>query len=466
MDRRRFVQASLTSLAAAGLPGEAPVWGQTGLVRRDVTTTAAAGDLEKYRRAVTAMKGRPASDPLSWEYWAQIHNNYCPHTNWWFLPWHRVYVFYFEQVCQTLLNNDTTFRLPYWNWSANNNIPAPFQDRNSILFDSTRRSSTVSPEAVNQALIDRIVRSPSELDLFSGATVDDNQRGPGRTGLFEGTPHNTVHRNIGGNMGQLISPRDPIFWLHHCNIDRIWASWQRIAGHTSPAAPLWNRHVLTTFYDSVNRRQATPVTSTVPNGQFVRPYDRYVVVQNALRTRSLSFREFGMAEAPGGPESATSKRLSGTAQKVNPVSLGSGETVAVSLGGLQSFGLKSFQDGAGLGKTAAAGSVSESYLLIEDIPWPTDPDVSLRVFLNAAHPTPATPVSDPSYVGTISFFGMPMNNTFALNVTAALARELAAGDSTVQVGLVAVDLLHPNRVSPEVTVRPASLRIVALNERL
>lgn len=171
------------------------------------------------------MRRKPASDPLSWEYWAQIHNNYCPHTNWWFLPWHRVYVYYFEQVCRTVVNKPG-FRLPYWNWSANNNIPAPFLESGSSLYDNTRRSNTVSPEAVNQELINRLVRSPSELDMFSGSA--STQRGSGRTGLLEGTPHNTVHRNIAGNMATLLSPRDPIFWMHHCNIDRIWASWQRI----------------------------------------------------------------------------------------------------------------------------------------------------------------------------------------------------------------------------------------------
>ena len=43
--------------------------------------------------------------------------------------------------------------------------------------------------------------------------------------------HNTVHRWVGGNMLDMSSPNDPIFWLHHCNIDRLWGEWQRGEGH-------------------------------------------------------------------------------------------------------------------------------------------------------------------------------------------------------------------------------------------
>jgi tyrosinase len=38
--------------------------------------------------------------------------------------------------------------------------------------------------------------------------------------------HNLVHRWVGGNMLDMSSPNDPVFWLHHCNIDRLWATWQ------------------------------------------------------------------------------------------------------------------------------------------------------------------------------------------------------------------------------------------------
>ena len=57
------------------------------------------------------------------------------------------------------------------------------------------------------------------------------------TGLspFHGL-HNSLHGWIGGFNGQMghpfFSPFDPIFYLHHCNIDRLWAMWQ-MDGHAN-----------------------------------------------------------------------------------------------------------------------------------------------------------------------------------------------------------------------------------------
>jgi tyrosinase len=39
--------------------------------------------------------------------------------------------------------------------------------------------------------------------------------------------HNRVHVWVGGSMSPLSSPNDPVFFLHHCNVDRLWAEWQR-----------------------------------------------------------------------------------------------------------------------------------------------------------------------------------------------------------------------------------------------
>jgi hypothetical protein len=60
---------------------------------------------------------------------------------WFFPPWHRFYLYYFEQIVRNVLNDDT-FSLPYWNPASGNgsdlSIPAAFQDSSSPLYDSTR----------------------------------------------------------------------------------------------------------------------------------------------------------------------------------------------------------------------------------------------------------------------------------------------------------------------------------------
>jgi tyrosinase len=40
--------------------------------------------------------------------------------------------------------------------------------------------------------------------------------------------HNRIHNYIGGTMGPSTSPNDPVFWLHHCYVDKLWADWQRM----------------------------------------------------------------------------------------------------------------------------------------------------------------------------------------------------------------------------------------------
>jgi len=46
------------------------------------------------------------------------------------------------------------------------------------------------------------------------------------TGLLE-SYHGTVHNWVGGTMGDItVSPADPLFWMHHAEIDRIWSVWQ------------------------------------------------------------------------------------------------------------------------------------------------------------------------------------------------------------------------------------------------
>jgi hypothetical protein len=39
--------------------------------------------------------------------------------------------------------------------------------------------------------------------------------------------HNAAHMWVGGSMMPATSPNDPVFFLHHANVDRIWANWQR-----------------------------------------------------------------------------------------------------------------------------------------------------------------------------------------------------------------------------------------------
>lgn len=148
MTRREAITKTAAVAAAAALP-TAEASAQTVLQRPNVSTLAPNHPiLVSYRTAINAMKALPSSDPRNWTRQAQIHFNQCPHRNWFFLPWHRAYLLAFEKICRQLSNNPN-FALPYWDWTANPQLPAQFASQNfngqpNALFNGTRSSQTVT----------------------------------------------------------------------------------------------------------------------------------------------------------------------------------------------------------------------------------------------------------------------------------------------------------------------------------
>jgi tyrosinase len=84
---------------------------------------------------------------------------------------------------------------------------------------------------------------------FGGGSASPMQFN-GVTGDLEMQPHNVVHSALGGLMGDPdTAAQDPIFWLHHADIDRLWSKWiQQGGGRTNPADAAWLNTTFT-FYD-------------------------------------------------------------------------------------------------------------------------------------------------------------------------------------------------------------------------
>ena len=66
-------------------------------LRSEASTAAGAANLVIYRAAVRYMRSLPSTDRRSWAYQVSIHNNWCPHRNWYLLPWHREYLLALER---------------------------------------------------------------------------------------------------------------------------------------------------------------------------------------------------------------------------------------------------------------------------------------------------------------------------------------------------------------------------------
>ncbi len=61
---------------------------------------------------------------------------------------------------------------------------------------------------------------------FESGTTSNHHQGTQQS-TVEQEPHNLVHNSVGGLMSLWLSPADPIFFMHHANIDRLWDVWSR-----------------------------------------------------------------------------------------------------------------------------------------------------------------------------------------------------------------------------------------------
>jgi hypothetical protein len=149
------------------------------------------------------------------------------HRNSSFLPWHREFIRRFEAELQVY---DQRVMLCYWNSSDD-------QSTSSALWDATFLGQFDGAWSLGRSL-------GSGGWLAAPGTVN-TVLGLGTYDAFwpdlEGQVHDGPHPWVGGEMATSRSPRDPVFFLHHCYIDMLWAQWQlRHPGEpfvASPGAP-------------------------------------------------------------------------------------------------------------------------------------------------------------------------------------------------------------------------------------
>jgi len=218
--------------------------------------------LVHYANAIKVMQGRDASDATSWVYQAAIHGtdspsgqaqDTCQHQTWFFLPWHRMYLHRFEAIVREIvvgeLNGPADWALPYWNYEDPNTRSLPLAFQAQTMPDGTsnplRIEQRVAGANTNGELPEGVVSSVAAMATTSfgptvgsvepslgGANTSANHFGAREfNGALENQPHNIVHGVIGGATGFMghpfTAPLDPIFWLHHCQIDRLWELWNR-----------------------------------------------------------------------------------------------------------------------------------------------------------------------------------------------------------------------------------------------
>lgn len=270
-----------------------------------------------YAKGVGALRAKPIADKTSWNFMAAVHGidfglwqqygyydpsqtlppqsvqdlywNQCQHQSWFFLPWHRGYIWSIEALVRAAivaLGGPADWAMPYWNYSD-------IHDQNARILPPAFAQTTMPDGSTNPLYIAQrygngttpIVLPPQDVTL--GALKVTNFTGTGRgalsgfggvktgfshsgniQGQLESLPHNVVHVDIGGENqdgpGLMSDPDtaglDPIFWLHHANIDRLWVVWNAMdPAHKNPTDdPAWMNGPL-------DRRFVVP---TVAGGDF------------------------------------------------------------------------------------------------------------------------------------------------------------------------------------------------------
>ena len=420
LDRRTFmITAGGSALALAASPARVRAQGAGVAVRRAVGQMQSDNPaLASYRLAVERMKALPASDPRNWNRIAQTHVDFCPHGNWFFLPWHRAYVVAFERLCRQL-SGDPNFVLPYWDWTAQRQLPPAFTaptvaGRRNALFDATRDmgpGDQVRTSAVGERVIARLMAETS-FELFGStrpggqnSTEARWQRARGRTTALEAGPHNTVHEAVGGDMARMISPRDPIFWLHHANVDRLWARWNALGGR-NPSNPLWTQFRFANAF-------------VQPRGQGTMPWNAGVA--DVLDHRAIGYTYPDLPEAgrsdtlaqtqdPREARVLATKAVTGTA-RINTVlatrfSLAPGAVAALSqVSQSGSDDANAILHELPKRVPAAAAPDARTFSILDGIGSASGEAVVVNVFLNSPNAAAAAD-NDPHFVATFGLFGL------------------------------------------------------------
>ncbi len=561
-NRRDFLHQAGALGAACVLPALAPARPlPEPLVRRNIAEFARDPKaLDALRAGVRKMRGLDPKHPFSWTFQANMHwrplfpvyvyeqadaaadpatrlfrddpgfipepdvFNQCPHGNWWFLPWHRAYLHYFERILRWA-SGEPRLALPYWNYCdpAQRELPAAFREPTvkgepnplylpeSVTFRDREKKPQVFPlrdGPLNAGLAglssSAAGRKALEVIPFTTAQPSPPDQGFGSprachpscacgTGALESSPHDKVHEAIGGStalaggglrggfMGAVpTAARDPIFWLHHANIDRLWESWLNLGGgRKNPEDPDWLDRAFS-FYDV---EAGEPKLVTIAPRALLDPrtlayrYAELETLPGALARTvpaplpavpsfiPLAATPDGMPARPGHPPE---KAPHGGIELKN--------TTAVTVPLPPAAGVKA--DRFLAPAPGRGGERGELILSLEGIAFEQPPGVYYEVYLNPPTWEKLTPDS-PYHAGSLTFFGLghhhagpkhgPAPANVRLTVPAAVRKLLEEGklDPTeLKLTFVPETGTEPIRKDIEVKPRPARTAVTVRQVRL
>ncbi|KAL1798113.1 hypothetical protein ACET3X_002150 [Alternaria dauci] len=175
-----------------------------------------------------------------------------------FFPWHRIYLHLFEEQLKKRCGYQGS--LPYWDWTLDNpdihNAPVwdnftgfggngggvtgtalpnatcvsdgPLSSMKPLYFNAKRMPHCLSRAFVHldaEGVYAQALGPEAWLKILNQTDYDSFRRD------MDDTVHNTIHGAVGGDFLDINSSNDPIFYLHHAQLDRLWWIWQKQRTH-------------------------------------------------------------------------------------------------------------------------------------------------------------------------------------------------------------------------------------------
>ncbi|WP_224368046.1 tyrosinase family protein [Hyalangium versicolor] len=414
-------------------------------------------------RALRELTVKDPTDPRGWQQQSFVHCWYCGggsdgqqgmeiHGSWWFLPWHRAFLYFHERILGGLIN-DPTFRLPFWDWDTQSGSPshqtmppiytAILKELNPL--SNTRRGETatarIPSSIVGPTVIARIL-GQSTYATFGGAGNN------GQPGQLEQGPHNQVHvwtgtgkttmPDCGTDMGVLATAaRDPLFFAHHSNVDRFWDLWKQIPGHDNPPDDSWLSQTWT-FYDEQKRFVSIAVKDVITTAGLGYEYAPVKGVAKAVAAK----------KAP--PAATTVAAAASTGSAPEPLVVTSKDEGISLTPKPVTHSVQSLPKPQKDRMMAITPGAKQRVLLkIQGIEIPMTESAQVRVFVNKPDATAATSVETPNFAGNIGAVAhtrgkQHQNHAKTFDATIELAPETArliATQGKVSVTLVPVDAM-------------------------
>ncbi|MCH2001091.1 tyrosinase family protein [Acinetobacter seifertii] len=371
----------------------------------------------------------------------------CQHGNLNFLPWHRMMLYFYERTVRKYVGQD--YSLPYWDYyqekAANGKglaLPQLVRGKQAgSLYDQFRSPGLNE----NISAIDPDDASAAQAFKWNDFTSFSNQ--------LQSQPHGVMHCAVGKNcvlpdMGFVpIAGLDPVFYMHHANIDRLWQCWLNKKANGQPITLEWAKKNLGmpdswyntryTFADENGNKVTMTIADVFTPGKIPVRYTNENACKVQAPVMSSQAGKVNLFKKAHKPVSSNKTiKLMGVSQKV-------------ALAPQTTTFLKSASQ---LSQTTL--SSGQTYLILDNVQMVGNPNLTYKIYLS-----PKNKPDQKIYVATINYFGV-LDHSHGGHASNGAMGQLVyqVSDQVNQLGVPAEDL-EVQFVATDLTLNPVKQKV-------